>query len=174
MDMIKEREGKHVNYAPEWRDYLQPVQRLHRGKLGQRLIDYDALTVTHQGDLPNFVLERMKKMNQSEKNDEQLNAIGLLEKKIETLTNSSLSPTMHLMFKNIGIDIESLAKTFYAENKNTDLETFKNFLSDTVSSTKRNLMEQNEEISTQLGDSSDVDALKQELSTVTFRQGSVT
>ncbi|KTD63672.1 SidG protein, substrate of the Dot/Icm system [Legionella santicrucis] len=167
MDMIKEREGKHVNYAEEWRDYLQPVQRLHRGKIGQRLMDYDPLTVTHQRDLPDFILERMKKRNSMEKNDEKLNAITLLEKKIGELTSTTFGSTMKLMFKNIGIDGESLKKEFYEGNKQTDnIEELKTFLIQRVSDTKSNLINENENLKTQLEDSSDIDALQQKIAEI--------
>jgi hypothetical protein len=91
-DMVWEREGKHFEYDEKWKDYLQPEQRIHRGKLGSRKMDYAPSAIIHQRDIPSSELERITRSHKIHQLEEKLELIKLLNSKIEDMANSKMSP----------------------------------------------------------------------------------
>ncbi|WP_115701544.1 protein SidG [Legionella sainthelensi] len=124
-DMIWEREGKHFAYDEKWKEILEPEQRLHRGKLGSRLMDYAPSAIIHQRDIPSCELDRITRKHQINQIEEKLNLINLLSSKIDVLSSAKISPSMELMFKNLGMNINHILHQ--TKEKGTDLSNLSDF-----------------------------------------------
>lgn len=107
-DYLKEREGKEFYYAPEWKEYFQPEQRVHRGKLRERVLDYAPSVIIHQRDLPEVLLRRYQQAAHLGQIDEKLNLIERLQIKINGLNSYTVSVSTRLMFKNLALNFDEI------------------------------------------------------------------
>ena len=141
-DMYSEREGKHFEYDEEWQEYLQPEQRVHRGELGSRKMTYAPTAIIHQRDIPSSELERITKTFNMEQIREKLKTVTLLYSKIQGLTDSKISPTIELMFKNLGMDVKQIIEeTKEHEIDLADLDNLKEYLNSQLSEIKNDLQD---------------------------------
>ena len=107
-DMVAERHGKSFNYSDEWKEYLNPESRLHKGMLGQRFMDYVPSTIVHQRDLSDSMVQRITKKNRLLRIEDQLSLIELLSRKIYLLDDFKIDASTKLMFKNINLNVNFL------------------------------------------------------------------
>ncbi|HAT8105457.1 TPA: protein SidG, partial [Legionella pneumophila] len=139
-DMVWEREGKHVEYVEKWKEYLQPEQRVHRGKLGSRKMDYAPTAIIHQRDIPTSELERITRDHKIHTIEEKLNVVKLLQSKIDEMPHTKMSPSMELMFKNLGINVEKLLDETKDNGVDpTNLEAMREYLTNRLTERKLEL-----------------------------------
>ncbi len=149
-DMLLEREGKHFEYADKWKEYLEPEQRKHKGKIGARVMNYAPSSIIHQRDLPPLLMEGLKikaKIIEIEKKLKLINE-NLLNKMIalnsSTLTNENNEST-RTMLMNIGINPDVLEKEYTkkmgGEDKKT-IDSLKNFILDEIKKKQHHLLDE--------------------------------
>lgn len=97
------REGHHVEYSDAARTYLQPEERIHRGKMGSQTMTYAPPVITHQRDLSNEQFKLVEISNELRKINEALNIKELLKSKIQSLTSPKIDGSLRLICKNMGI-----------------------------------------------------------------------
>ncbi|WP_133134399.1 hypothetical protein [Legionella santicrucis] len=146
-DYVWEREGKHFEYDEKWKEILQPEQRIHKGKLGHRVMDYAPSSIIHQRDIPSSELEKITRDHQIHQIEERIKLVALLNSKIEEMTGPKVTPSMELMFKNLGMNIEQLLN----ETKEQDIDTkdvgkLKEYLTARLFERKCELQQQLEEL----------------------------
>ncbi|HEN5500016.1 TPA: Dot/Icm T4SS effector SidG, partial [Legionella pneumophila] len=139
-DMVWEREGKHFEYDEKWKEYLQPEQRVHRGKLGSRKMDYAPTSIIHQRDIPTSELEKITRDHKIHTIEEKLNVVKLLQSKIDEMPHTKMSPSMELMFKNLGINVEKLLDETKDNGVDpTNLEAMREYLTNRLTERKLEL-----------------------------------
>ncbi len=78
-----ERFGVNVDWDPRFKDYINPEQRIHRGKLGQREMTYGATVIDHERNLNNVQKEYVALNTQSVMLSEALDSLSVVEDKMK-------------------------------------------------------------------------------------------
>ncbi|KTD59108.1 SidG protein, substrate of the Dot/Icm system [Legionella sainthelensi] len=150
-DYVWEREGKHFEYDEKWKAILQPEQRIHKGKLGHRLMDYAPSSIIHQRDIPSSELEKITRNHQIHQIEERIKLVALLNSKIEEMTGPKVTPSMELMFKNLGMNIEQLLnETKDREVDTKNVEKLKEYLTARLFERKSELQQQLQELQNEI------------------------
>ena len=132
-DMKDEREGKHFEYSDQAKEFLQPEERFHNGKLGGQLMTYAPASTAHQRDLSDAQMKKIGLHMQLDKVKEQLNTRELLDSKIDVLKGTKVGVTLKLICKNIGIDEKKLiAKYLESHPDKGNLDDFKQYFKEKV------------------------------------------
>jgi hypothetical protein len=126
------RHGHHFKYSNDSRKYLQPEQRVLRGKIGSKKMDYSPLFVAHQRDMNNDEFQKMGLTAEGKKIENALNAGSLFMDKLSGLKSKRISGTLAAAAKNLGLDVQELLKEYKTQypKDQKNLTNFKAFFKD--------------------------------------------
>lgn len=131
-DMIDEREGHHFEYSERAKEYLQPEERIHRGKIGSQSMTYAPSVIAHQRNLSDEDFKEIERATEAQKIKDLLSSSGLIIKKVKELKSLKIDGTLGLICKNMGLQTAPIIKEFMEANpvqkgEKVDIEKFKEF-----------------------------------------------
>lgn len=147
-DLLLERQGVHFDYQDQWRDYLQPEERVLKGKLGQREMTYAPATFIHQRDLPEILVQRATHEARLSRIDNDLQLVRLLSEKVSEIHGMEISKSLHSMFKNLELDYDEILEEYNDTLSSPDfnLEQFIAFCTMKINERGRHLNVEKEDI----------------------------
>ncbi|MFO8741411.1 hypothetical protein SC610_05540 [Legionella pneumophila serogroup 1] len=131
-DMVDEREGHHFEYSDKAKEFLQPEERIHRGKLGAKEMTYAPIAIAHQRDMNDKEFKKFGLAMELAKLAEALDAKDILIKKVKELKAPKIDGSLGLICKNMGLNPQQVVKEYMEANplkkgEKVDLEKFKDF-----------------------------------------------